>query len=188
MNTYYRSILKREPINRWGRMGYREYIEIVRTDDISKYNYRKRIKFHRVSEIENVFISKTIALFILLWYNIYVSSWATPIYIGLATANRGEKMKLKNHKIYTGNVNLYIPFQFNLYVIKCNHIVFNELTENISADIKSVCLYQSGDTMIEIEHKQKNVRLILKAFKMGLKIYNILDKEVKQVDFLSKIF
>ena len=70
-------------------------------------------------------------------------------------------MKLKNHKIYTGNVNLYIPFQYNLYVIKCNHVVFNELTENISADIKSVCLYQSGDTMIEIEHKQKNVRLIL---------------------------
>lgn len=96
-------------------------------------------------------------------------------------------MKLKNHKIYTGNVNLYIPFQYNLYVIKCDHAVFNELTENISADIKSVCLYQSGDTMIEIEHKQKNVRLILKAFKMGLKIYNILDEELKQVDFLDKI-
>lgn len=97
-------------------------------------------------------------------------------------------MKLKNHKIYTGNVNLYIPFQFNLYVIKCNHIVFNELVENISADIKSVCLYQSGGTMIEIEHKQKNVRLILKAFKMGLKVLNILDEEVNQVDFLAKIF
>lgn len=97
-------------------------------------------------------------------------------------------MKLKNHKIYRGNVNLYIPFQFNLYVIKCNHVVFNELAKNISADIRSVCLYQSGDTMIEIDHKQKNVRLILKAFKMGLKIYNILDQEINQVDFLDKIF
>lgn len=97
-------------------------------------------------------------------------------------------MKLKNYKIYKGNVNLYIPFQYTLYVIKCNHVIFNELTENISVNIKSVCLYQSGDTMIETEHKQKNVRLILKAFKMGLKIYNILDEEVKQVDFLSKIF
>lgn len=96
-------------------------------------------------------------------------------------------MKLKNYKISRGNVNLYIPFRFNLYVIKCNHVVFNELAENISADIKSVCLYQSGDTMIEIEHKQKNVKLILKAFKMGLKIYNIMDEEVKQVDFLDKI-
>lgn len=97
-------------------------------------------------------------------------------------------MKLKNHKIYKGDVNLYIPFQYNLYVIKCNHVVFNELAENISADIKSVCLYQSGGTMIEIEHKQKNVRLILKAFKMGLKIFNIFDEEIKQVDFLDKIF
>lgn len=97
-------------------------------------------------------------------------------------------MKLKNHKICSGNVNLYIPFQFNLYVIKCNHIVFNELVDNISANIKSVCLYQTGDTMLELEHKQKNVRLILKAFKMGLKIYNILDQEIKQVDFLDKIF
>lgn len=97
-------------------------------------------------------------------------------------------MKLKNHKIFTGNVNLYVPFQYNLYVIKCNHVVFNELAENISADIRSICLYQSGDTMIEIEHKQKNVRLILKAFKMGLKIFNILDEEVKQADFLDKIF
>lgn len=97
-------------------------------------------------------------------------------------------MKLKNQKIYTGNVNLYIPFQYTLYVIKCNHVVFNELAENISADIKSICLYQTGDTMVEIEHKQKNVRLILKAFKMGLKVYNVLDEEIKQVDFLDKIF
>lgn len=97
-------------------------------------------------------------------------------------------MKLKNNKIYKGNVNLYIPFQYNLYVVKCNHVVFNELVENISADVKSICLYQSGDTMIEVDHKQKNVRLILKAFKMGLKIFNLFDEEVKQVDFLSKIF
>lgn len=97
-------------------------------------------------------------------------------------------MKLKNHKIYKGDVNLYIPFQFNLYVIKCNYVEFNELAENVSADVKSVCLYQSGDTMIEVEHKQKNVRLILKAFKMGLKIFDILGKEIKEVDFLGKIW
>lgn len=45
MAIYYRSILKREPINRWGRLGYREYLEIVQTEDISKFNYRKKIKF-----------------------------------------------------------------------------------------------------------------------------------------------
>lgn len=97
-------------------------------------------------------------------------------------------MKLKNHKIYKGDVNLYIPFQYNLYVIKCNHVAFNELAENVSADIKAVCLYQSGDTMVEIEHKQKNVRVILKAFKMGLKVFNVFDEEITRVDFMNKIF
>lgn len=97
-------------------------------------------------------------------------------------------MKLKNHKIYKGDVNLFIPFQYDLYVVKCNHEVFNELTENISADIKTVRLYQSGDSMVEIEHKQKNVRVILKAFKMGLKVFNVFDEEITRVDFLSKIF
>lgn len=42
MAIYYRSILKREPINRWGRIGYREYLEIVQTENISKFNYRKK--------------------------------------------------------------------------------------------------------------------------------------------------
>lgn len=58
MNTYYRSILKREPINRWGRMGYREYLEIVRTEDISKFNYRKKIKFRLCTENDRIFIDE----------------------------------------------------------------------------------------------------------------------------------
>lgn len=94
-------------------------------------------------------------------------------------------MKLKNHKIYSGDVNLYIPLQYNLYVIKINHAVFNELIENISADIKSVCLSQSGDTMIEIDDKQKNVRLILKAFDSGLTVLNAKAEEITKDDFVS---
>lgn len=57
MAIYYRSILKREPINRWGRIGYREYLEIVQTDDISKFNYRK-IKFRLYTENERIFIDE----------------------------------------------------------------------------------------------------------------------------------
>lgn len=56
MDTYYRSILKREPINRFGRIGYREYLEIVQTEDISKYNYRKKIKFKLYKQDERIFI------------------------------------------------------------------------------------------------------------------------------------
>lgn len=58
MAVYYRSVLKREPINRFGRLGYREYLEIVQTDDISKFNYRKKIKFRLYNENDRVFIDK----------------------------------------------------------------------------------------------------------------------------------
>lgn len=58
MAIYYRSILKREPINRWGRIGYREYLEIVQTEDISKFNYRKKIKFRLYIENDRIFIDE----------------------------------------------------------------------------------------------------------------------------------
>lgn len=54
---YYRTVLKREPINRFGRLGYREYLEIVRTEDISKFNYRKKIRF-RIYENDRIFIDE----------------------------------------------------------------------------------------------------------------------------------
>jgi len=56
MAIYYRSILK--PINRWDRIGYCEYLEIVQTDDISKFNYRKKIKFRLYIENERIFIDE----------------------------------------------------------------------------------------------------------------------------------
>lgn len=58
MSVYYRSVLKREPINRFGRLGYREYLEVVQTDDISKFNYRKKIKFRLYTENERIFIDE----------------------------------------------------------------------------------------------------------------------------------
>lgn len=58
MAIYYRSILKREPINRWGRIGLREYLEIVQTEDISKFNFRKKLKFRRFNENDRIFIDE----------------------------------------------------------------------------------------------------------------------------------
>lgn len=58
MDIYYRSTLRREPINRWGRIAYREYLEIVQTEDISKFNYRKKIKFRLYFENERIFIDE----------------------------------------------------------------------------------------------------------------------------------
>lgn len=45
MKLYSRKIMNREKINRFGRMGFVPYLEVVKTDDISKFNYRKQIKF-----------------------------------------------------------------------------------------------------------------------------------------------
>ena len=42
---YVRKVTKRVPINRYGKLGFREYIQAVLTDDITDFNYRKRIKF-----------------------------------------------------------------------------------------------------------------------------------------------
>lgn len=58
MAIYYRCILKREPINRWSRLGYREYLEIVQTEDISKFNYRKKLKFRLYNENDTIFIDE----------------------------------------------------------------------------------------------------------------------------------
>lgn len=58
MAIYYRSVLKREPINRRGRIGYREYLEIVQSEDISKFNYRKKIKFRLYIENDRIFIDE----------------------------------------------------------------------------------------------------------------------------------
>lgn len=58
MSFYYRTVLKREPINRFGRLGYREYLEVVRTEDISKFNYRKKIKFRLYNFNDRVFIDE----------------------------------------------------------------------------------------------------------------------------------
>lgn len=55
---YYRAVLKREPINRFGCIGYREYLEIVQTEDISKFNYRKKLKFRLYTENDRIFIDE----------------------------------------------------------------------------------------------------------------------------------
>lgn len=47
MKYYDRYVTKREAINRFGKLGYVMYREVVLTDDISQFNYKKRIKFEQ---------------------------------------------------------------------------------------------------------------------------------------------
>lgn len=45
MKYYERQITKREPINRFGKLGYIAYTQYVKTNDIEKFNKGKKIKF-----------------------------------------------------------------------------------------------------------------------------------------------
>lgn len=50
MKYYERTITKREPINKFGKMGYKPYVEYVKTKSIEKYNKGKRILFEIASD------------------------------------------------------------------------------------------------------------------------------------------
>lgn len=54
MKYYYRFITKREKINKFGKIGYRRYQEVVYTNDISKYNKGNRIKFKQMEFIGQI--------------------------------------------------------------------------------------------------------------------------------------
>lgn len=51
---YNREVTKREPVNKFGRLGYVLYSETVVTDDIDKFNARKKIRYHEVTAEEDV--------------------------------------------------------------------------------------------------------------------------------------
>lgn len=54
MKYYYRIISKRVLINRFGKLGFKPYMEVVLTDDITEFNYRKRIKFEEMTALNGL--------------------------------------------------------------------------------------------------------------------------------------
>lgn len=57
MKVYYREVTRRESINRFGKLGFALYLEVVITDDARHYNYRKHIKFKEttIDEIKETY-------------------------------------------------------------------------------------------------------------------------------------
>lgn len=45
MNYYYRKITKRVRVNRCGKIGFKPFLQVIKTDNIEKFNYKKKIKF-----------------------------------------------------------------------------------------------------------------------------------------------
>lgn len=66
LKLYQRFITKRVAINRFGKLGYRNFTEYVLTDDITPFNKHKRIKFELV-ERDLVIRNHGFGEFIYVW-------------------------------------------------------------------------------------------------------------------------
>lgn len=58
MKYYSREITKREPINRFGKLGFVLYKEMVKTNNIEQFNKGKRIKFEEDLEAKKYLYHK----------------------------------------------------------------------------------------------------------------------------------
>lgn len=50
MKLFTREVTKRVEVNKYGKLGYRRFVEYVYTDTINEHNYGKRISFFAVAE------------------------------------------------------------------------------------------------------------------------------------------
>lgn len=55
MKLYYRTITKREIINRFGKLGFVPYLQMVKTDDITPFNKGKRIKYKEINTLYGLY-------------------------------------------------------------------------------------------------------------------------------------
>lgn len=58
MKYYARTVLVRKPVNKFGRLGYVETEEYVKTNDIAKFNKGKRIPFYESESARQALRSK----------------------------------------------------------------------------------------------------------------------------------
>ncbi len=58
IELYSRIISKREAINRYGKLGFNYYLEFVYTEDITPYNYRKKVKFQKCENTDYLYLIK----------------------------------------------------------------------------------------------------------------------------------
>lgn len=58
IELYSRIVSKREAINRYGKLGFNYYLEFVYTEDISQFNYRKKVKFQKCENVDYLYLIK----------------------------------------------------------------------------------------------------------------------------------
>lgn len=94
-------------------------------------------------------------------------------------------MKLKNIKFYGKKAVIWTTFAYSVYGIECNQLQFTDLRGDGDVIVTDVVIYLNGDISLSTSNTLKNIKLIRKAFSLGIKVFDLLGNEVNK-DFIKK--
>ena len=87
-------------------------------------------------------------------------------------------MKMKNVKFYGKKAVIWITLGDSVYRIDCNQLQFTDLRGDVI--VSDIVVYFNGDISLSATNTfKKNRKLILKAFSLGIKVFDVLGNEVK---------
>lgn len=91
-------------------------------------------------------------------------------------------MKMKNVKFYGKKAVIWTTFAYSVYRIECNQLQFTDLREDVI--VSDIVIYLNGDISLSTTNTfKKNIKLILKAFSLGIKVFDLLGNEVNIKNF-----
>lgn len=86
-------------------------------------------------------------------------------------------MKMKNVKFYGKKAVIWTTFGYSVYRIECNQLQFTDLRGDVI--VSDIVIYINGDISLSTANTfKKNIKLILKAFSLGIKVFDLLGNEV----------
>lgn len=94
-------------------------------------------------------------------------------------------MKMKNVKFYGKKAVIWTTYAYSVYRIECNQLQFTDLRGDVI--VNDIVIYLNGDISVSTANTFKqNIKLILKAFSLNIKVFDLLGCEVNKIDFLNK--
>lgn len=94
-------------------------------------------------------------------------------------------MKMKNVKFYGKKAVIWTTFAHSVYRIDCNQLQFTMLRGDVI--VSDIVVYFNGDISLSTTNTfKKNMQLMVKAFSLGIKVFDLLGNEVNKTDFRGK--
>lgn len=95
-------------------------------------------------------------------------------------------MKMNNVKFYGEKAVIWTTYGYSVYRIDCNQLQFNDLSGDVIID--EIEVYINGNISLSTSNTfKKNVKLIFKAFSLGIKVFDLLGNEVNKIDFYKNL-